>query len=393
MKTKPKKSNLQLQAIKLPLVSGVYYWLDKKGEILYIGRATSLKKRVSQYFRSDIDMRIAEMVSKAKKIKFKTTDTLLDAIILEANEIKKYWPKYNVKDKDDRSFVYVVIPKRDFTYPIIVRQHELKKFPATKAHIFGPYQNGTLLKNALRLLRRIFPYGTCRPGQGKPCFDYQIGLCPGSCINAISKQDYQKNINDIILLFKGQKKRLISKLKKENPEAIKALTQLQEVTLITSDEVSGDRFKTNRIEAYDISHFGGHETVGAMAVMTDGRIDKSQYRLFNIKSALAGDDLHALSEMITRRFNHDEWPRPDIVLVDGGRPQIDFIDKLFKTKNINIPLVGLSKLGGDKLVFAPKTNQAVKNLTENIKNILQQARDEAHRFSNTNRKKKMSKRI
>ncbi len=315
MKTKPKKSNLQLQAIKLPLVSGVYYWLDKKGEILYIGRATSLKKRVSQYFRSDIDMRIAEMVSKAKKIKFKTTDTLLDAIILEANEIKKYWPKYNVKDKDDRSFVYVVIPKRDFTYPIIVRQHELKKFPATKAHIFGPYQNGTLLKNALRLLRRIFPYGTCRPGQGKPCFDYQIGLCPGSCINAISKQDYQKNINDIILLFKGQKKRLISKLKKENPEAIKALTQLQEVTLITSDEVSGDRFKTNRIEAYDISHFGGHETVGAMAVMTDGRIDKSQYRLFNIKSALAGDDLHALSEMITRRFNHDEWPRPDIVSV------------------------------------------------------------------------------
>ncbi|KKU74055.1 MAG: Excinuclease UvrABC, endonuclease subunit [Candidatus Wolfebacteria bacterium GW2011_GWA1_47_6] len=130
-----------------PDSSGVYRFLDAQGGILYIGRATSLRKRVSNYFTNRIDARIAEMVSLAADIRYEQTDTVLEAIILEANLIKKYWPKYNVKDKDNRSFLYIVIPKTDYPKPLVVRHRELEKFSAIKADIFGPYQSITLIKN------------------------------------------------------------------------------------------------------------------------------------------------------------------------------------------------------------------------------------------------------
>ena len=166
--------NIKDLAKNLPLTPGVYMFIGQKGEILYIGRATSLRRRVLQYFRLDIDSRISEMVSLAQNIKHQQTDTVLEAIILEANLIKKHWPKYNVKDKDHRSFIFIVISKKDYAYPIIIRERELNKFPTTDAYIFGPYQNATLLKNTLRIIRRIFPYSTCTPNSGKPCFDYQV---------------------------------------------------------------------------------------------------------------------------------------------------------------------------------------------------------------------------
>ncbi len=387
-------NKLKQQAKKLPLGPGVYNYIDASGEILYIGRATSLRKRVSQYFRPDIDPRIGEMVSLAKKIKVIKTETVLEAIILEANLIKKHWPKYNVKDKDNRSFIYIVIPKKgDFPYPMIVRERELVKFPTKDFKVFGPYQSQYLIKNALKLLRRIFPYSTCRPNSGKPCFDYQIGLCPGTCLGLIGKKDYKKNIDSLVLILKGEKKQLIKKLKKENPNLIEAFNHLQEVTLITRDELEGPGFILNRIEGYDISHFSGQETVAAMSVFTDGKPDTKEYRLFNIKTAAPGDDLKALSEALTRRLKHLEWPMPDLILIDGGKPQIETIYNLFSKLNIILPFVGLSKLSGDRLVYPPKTKASIKSLAEQVKPILIQARDEAHRFSNRNRRSKMSRKI
>jgi len=166
----------------------------------------NLRRRVKNYFDTNLEPRLQEMVSLASKIKYQKTDNLLEAIILEANLIKKYWPKYNIRERDNRSFVYIVIPKQDFTKPMIVRGRELKKFPASKAEIFGPYKSLTTTETALKIIRRIFPYSTCQINSGKPCFDYQIGLCPGACFGAISKEDYQKNIENIILLLKGRKR-------------------------------------------------------------------------------------------------------------------------------------------------------------------------------------------
>ncbi|MFH1451050.1 MAG: GIY-YIG nuclease family protein, partial [bacterium] len=296
--------DLLVQAKKLPLSSGVYFFLDKQETVLYVGRALSLKKRVLNYFQKNLDSRISEMVLRAKTIKYKKTDNLLEAIILEANLIKKYWPKYNVKEKDNRSFLYIVIPKTDYPRPMIMRERELDKFlprlnGKKESNIFGPYQSIALIKNSLRIIRRIFPYSTCRVNSGKPCFDFQVGLCPGACVGQISKEDYQQNIANLILFLKGEKKKLVKKLKKENPFQVEGLRHIQDVALISREDAfppfSGG---IERIEGYDISHLAGQETFGSMVCFVAGQPDKKYYRLFKIKEAPANDDLRALEEMI-----------------------------------------------------------------------------------------------
>ncbi len=381
--------NLQETAKNLPLSPGVYIWLDKNNTPLYVGRATSLRRRVLQYFRKDIDARIGEMVSLASKIKYHATASVLEAIILEANLIKKYWPKYNVKDRDDRSFIYIVFPKTDFPKPIIVRGRELKQFPEFSARIFGPYQSLTLVRGALKVIRRIFPYSTCT-FTGKPCFNYQTGTCPGVCVGAISKQDYQKNIKNIMLLLQGEKNKLLKKLAKENPMAALALKHFQDVTLITRENFVAEDQKFNRIEGYDISHFAGHEVYGSMVVFTNGAPDKSQYRLFKIKT-VGNNDLEALKEMVERRLKHTEWPKPDLILIDGGKPQVDYIAKTMAQHQVTVPFLGISKLNGDRLVYPSRTKNVFKDLAETIKRTLQQVRDEAHRFANGARRRSWSR--
>jgi len=371
---------LKEKAKKLPKKPGVYFWIDQAGVILYVGRATSLHGRVNQYFQKNIDSRIAEMVDLASDIKFEVCDNLLEAIILEAHYIKKYWPKYNVKDKDDRSFIYVVLSKTDdYPHPIIIRGHELKQFPATKAYVFGPYQSFYLIQNALNIIRRLFPYGNCRPHSGKACFDYQIGLCLGACIDVIGKKDYQSNIKNIVLLLKGDKKRLLVRLKKDNPDKIKSLQHIQDVSLLTRDD-DLSLPKINRIEGYDISHLNGKESYGSMVVFSGGEADKKEYRLFKIKEAPPGDDERALVEVLLRRMAHRDWPQPDLIMIDGGKPQIDFVSRVLNQHNIRFPLVGISKLGGDKLVFTRGVSSNFKVLAESIKGTLLKTREEAHRF-------------
>jgi excinuclease ABC subunit C len=371
---------------KFPDSPGVYIFKNNKGVVLYVGRTVSLKKRVLSYFQRNLDSRIEEMVSKAKKVDHIKTETLLDAIILEANLIKKYWPKYNVKDRDNRSFVYLVFPDNDYPEPIILRKRELDKYPSS-SQVFGPYQSATLLNAALKIIRRIFPYSTCKPFSGKPCFDYQIGQCPGLCIGKVSKVEYQKNIKNICLLLSGEKKLLMKNLKKENIFAAKALKHIQDVSLITKETIVS-AFGEGRIEGYDISHLTGRETYGSMVVFKNGKPDKNNYRIFKIKHAPASDDLRALEEVLARRFKHKEWQMPDLILIDGGKPQIDFVFKFFSCQHINIPFVGISKFGADKLVFPAKTKKSIRDLTESIKKLLLSVRDEAHRFSLKSSRKK-----
>lgn len=369
-----------------PNKPGVYFWLDKQNNILYVGRATNLKNRLNQYLQKRIDNRIAEMVSLAVNIKWIICDNLLEAIILEAKKIKEFWPKYNIVDRDDRSFLYLAIPKNDYPKPIIIRGQDLKKFPETKTKIFGPYQSRNLLLSALKLIRPIFPWSNCTPLSGKACFDYQIGLCPGTCIGKISVTDYKKNISNLELLLSGEKKNLIKKLLKENPDKAKALKHLQDVSLLSREDDLKEK-KLSRIEGYDISHFQGRESYGSMVVFVNGEIDKNEYRLFKIKEAPAGDDERALLEVLSRRAEHKDWPLPEVIMIDGGTPQISFLSRELAKKNINLPLVGISKLGGDKLVFTKLTTSNFKELAKNIKPTLLKVREEAHRFANYGRKR------
>lgn len=364
-------------------------FLNGKGEILYVGRATSLKRRVASYFRNDIDPRIKEMVGLAMKIKHIVAESVLDTFILEANLIKKHWPKYNIREKDDRSFVYIVIAKADYPKPIITRGKDLKKFPTNgSVKIFGPYKSLRIAGEILKIARRIFPYSVCKPNQGKACFYYQIGLCPGACVGVISKKYYQKNINNLILFLSGEKKRLLKKLTKEDPKRAESLRHIQDASLfIREEDIGAEKRKLSRLEAYDISHFAGKETYGSMVVFSNGEENKDEYRLFKIKKALPNDDIGALREMIERRLKHKEWKFPDLMLIDGGRPQVLVVSKILRENNINIPMLGISKLQNDKLVFPLGTKKSFQELAEASKNILLRARDEAHRFANFARKR------
>lgn len=368
------------QAKKLPQSPGVYVFSDKKNKLLYVGRATSLRRRVSSYFQRVQDPRLSEMLDSAKRIKYIKTGSVLEAVISEANLIKKYWPKYNVKEKDNRSLIYIVIPKTSFPRPFLARQRELEKF-GPDARVFGPYQSLSVVQNSLRIIRRIFPYSTCKINSGKPCFDYQIGVCPGACIGKISESDYQKNIDDIIMFLRGEKKKLLKKLKLENPWAIKNLKHIQDVALISRDELLSGKLQPGRIEGYDVSHLSGKDTYGSMVVFEGGLPDKTQYRLFRIKEAPANDDLRALEEVILRRFRHIEWPHPDLILIDGGKPQIDYLSKFLKKTGITVSIVGISKFAGDKLVFPSKLKKSLKELIGTAKSTLLRVREEAHRFA------------
>lgn len=381
------KLKLFEQAKKLPNKPGVYMFLGAKGVILYIGRANSLKSRTASYFRKDVDPRIAEMVGLADELKHFVTETIIDSVILEANLIKKHWPKYNVREKDDRSFVYIIIDKTDYPKPIIARGKELNKFPTEDFFVFGPFKSFKIARDILRIARKFFHYSACKPLSGKPCFHYQLGLCPGVCVGAISKKDYGKIIDNLVMFLSGDKKRLIKKLKKEDPSKAVNLKYMQDVALLEKGEsCKADRF--NRIEGYDISHFAGKESYGAMAVFENGHENKNEYRLFKIKEAPANDDLRALEEVIVRRFNHKEWRRPDLILIDGGRPQILHIRRVLNGAGIIIPVVGISKLNGDKLVFPAGTKKSFQELAEASKNLFLRIRDEAHRFANFARKRK-----
>jgi len=382
--TRLKKLQAKLKTI--PLKPGVYFWLDAKGRVLYVGRATKLRQRLSQYFSKKIEPRIAEMVAQAVDIRYEVTDSVLEAIVLEAQNIKHHWPKYNIVDRDDRSFIYIVIPKGDYPKPLIVRGRDLKKFSAAKAKVFGPYQSFYLVQSALRLIRRVFPYSTCRLLSGRACFDYQIGLCPGACLGTISPQDYRKNIKNLELFLSGDKKKLIQHLIKDNPDKLRSLKHIQDVSLLSREEDLKTR-KLSRLEGYDISHYAGHETYAAMVVFENGEANPSEYRLFKIKTAPGGDDERALLETLERRLKHSEWAPPDIIMIDGGSPQISFLTKHLAKHNLKTSLVGISKFGGDRLVFQTGAKKSFKDLAENLKPTLLKLREEAHRFANYGRRR------
>lgn len=376
---------------KIPDVPGVYLFKDKNKKVIYVGRASNLKKRVASYFiirKNEYRRPVENFISKIKKIDYKKTRNLLEAVILEANLIKKYWPKYNVKEKDNRSFIYLAIPKSgDFPKPIIVRGREVERYKL-KAEIFGPYQSLRLLRTALSLARKIFPYSVCEPNSGRPCFYYQIGLCPGTCLGLISSKEYKKNIDNLVLFFRGENKKLLNKLKKTYPKKVKSLKHVEDVALMGESKDKNYKLKANRIEGYDISHFGGKGSYGVMVVFKDGEQENSEYRLFKIKTAKIADDVGALKEVLSRRLKHKEWRYPQLMVVDGGRNQVNAVKSELEKNKLNIPVVGISKsgrhaasyAGREKLVFS-KIKKSLRDLIFLSKSLIQEVRNEAHRFA------------
>ncbi|MBU1032834.1 GIY-YIG nuclease family protein, partial [Patescibacteria group bacterium] len=213
---------IKIKNRKLPDNPGVYLMKDAKGKVIYVGKASSLKRRVSSYFNRPQEARIEKMVGEICEIDYIEKSTAIEALILEANLIKYYYPPYNIKDKDNKSFLYLVITKDEYPKPLLVRGHELgddssKKYKA----VFGPYTSPKALRAALDLVRKVFPWSVCEPGKKRACFYRHLKLCPGVCTGEIGKREYGKIIRDLIKFFEGKKDDLLKSYKKEMKAAAK----------------------------------------------------------------------------------------------------------------------------------------------------------------------------
>ncbi len=403
-------ANIKEKIKKFPKTPGVYLMKDAAGKIIYIGKATSLRDRVKSYFDRPHDRRLENLVAEIAKIDFQKTPTVIEALILEANLIKKYLPKYNIKEKDDRSFLYVVFTREKFPRIILLRGLELARMsPAEKkkqiAKLFGPYTSASSLRAALDILRRrIFPFRDCTVMPKRPCLYYNLKQCSAPCADLISQKDYRRLIRNLILFFEGKKEKIIKNLKKEMATAsrqenfeeaarlrnqIFSLEHIQDVAVIKSDEAKNriEKFGINifgRIEGYDISNTSGTSATGSMVVFENGKQNKNEYRKFRIKTLTTPNDVGMMKEVMTRRLKHTtDWPLPDLILVDGGWGQINAVREILTERKIKIPILGIAKgfdRKQDRLIADPKNPELIR-IAELHKDILLKVRDEAHRFA------------
>lgn len=393
-----------LEKIKnLPDSPGVYSFLDKDKKVLYIGKATSLRDRVKSYFNDDViktrGRRIVDMISLSCDIDYTATASVLEALILESKLIKEFAPKYNSKDKDNKSFNYVIVTKEKYPIVKVIRERNLEKTLSKKdiKYSWGPFTSGSSLQIALKIIRKIFPFRDekCVLGKNKPCFNYQIGLCPGTCIGAINEREYKETIKHIKLFFDGKKKELIKNLEKDMNLAVKelnfekaqkikktifSLDHIQDISLIRKeDDFYSDNDNDIRIESYDIAHLSGQNTVGVMVALENGLLKKTDYRKFKIKGSDAEiNDPKNLEEVLDRRFSHTEWTTPNIVVVDGNEIQMNVAKKVLQKNNIkDVEIVAVTKDSRHKPQYLSGNKEIINNYTDQI--LL--ANSEAHRFA------------
>jgi len=475
--------NLQEKIKELPQSSGVYLMKNSKGKIIYIGKATSLRNRVASYWTRPHDIRIEQLIRETKDIDYQITPTVIEALVLEANLVKKYQPKYNIKLRDDKSFLYLGITREEFPRLMllrgleiekinnknviarneVMRQSDTKRHPrlalvregsgghsdgletprfalnnvqkiATGRHastlamikLFGPYPSASSLRAALDIIRKIFPYRSCETMPKRPCLFYQIKRCPAPCLGKISRKDYYYIIRQIILFFQGKRAKIIKNLelkmknlaakeKFEQANQVKnqlfALEHIQDVAVIRRDDINAETpwQKTSenaevlinvfgRIEGYDISNLGGKEATGSMIVFENGKPKKSDYRKFKIKTVKGINDIAMLKETLKRRFRHLKtkssslppseiyWPKPDLILIDGGQGQINAAKEALKKYKLDIPILGIAKgitRKKDEFIFNKNSPWApeLERIKDNYPNLLKQLRNEAHRFA------------
>jgi excinuclease ABC subunit C len=398
-----------LRKYKISDNPGVYFFRKGKN-IIYIGKATSLRDRVKSYFGKDlIETRgplLVDMVFQANKLDWQETDSVLEALILEATLIKKYQPKYNTKEKSDKSFNYVCITKESFPKVLIIRERGIsEKFKNIKLQAkYGPFTNGSQLRDAMKIIRNIFPFIDVQSAK-RDNFEFyrQLGLTPDTGTKE-AQVAYNKNITNLKLFFQGKKKRIIFNLKKEmalyakNREfehaneikkRIFALMHINDIALIKNSlETRTFGLEPNfRIEAYDIAHMGGKSMVGVMTVVEDGEVVKNEYKKFKIRTQLRSNDTGALEEVLLRRFRHSEWGLPDLVVVDGGVAQINVAKKTLSFYKYKIPIVSVVK--DDK--HKAKAIMGDEDISKKHKKSILLSNSEAHRFAITYHKNMRSK--
>jgi excinuclease ABC subunit C len=454
-----------IKKLNIPKSPGIYKFLGARNKIIYIGKAADLRSRVFSYWRKSAGhtpMKEA-MVVKIKKIEWIETDSEIEALLLEANLIKKYKPEFNILMRDDKRYVYLKVSMED-EIPGVFITRKIDK----SGKYFGPFTSAEPVKQVLKAIRKIWPYCMERKKKIKPCFYYQINLCSGICAGIVSREEYmERAIKPIIAFLEGKKRKIITnyelrimsyekilKKYKDGDEKydeiknniynlkyqLKNINQVLEHTKILSvgEKYANDAVELakilglpkvpNRIEGYDISNIFGQSAVGSMVVFSGGEPDKNEYRKFKIKIS-AGEanlpvrqagDVGMLKEVLERRFKRmkdgkggeefkenkissllprrhrsggrvgdgGKWPVPDLIIVDGGKAQLNVAVRILKKNKLAIPVIAISKglglrsaLAPDKLFFPGEKKPLELPLASPALHLIKRVRDEAHRFA------------
>ena len=378
--------NAQLEAkLKtLPRTPGVYFHKSKSGEIIYVGKAALLKNRVRQYFQStrDMDVKTRALVEEIEDTDWVETESELDALFLESEMVKRYMPRYNILLRDDKSQMFVRIDMKSEWPTVSFTRNPIDD----GAEYFGPYYNGFAIKKALRYLRKIFPYYTKPPKDGsRPDLDSHIGLSPRP---GTTSDEYRTSLKQLVRYFEGGRKAIIRDIEKQMQLSakmhdfenavlyrnklndLKALQQRimfgdKEFLDISKDKALGDLMELfglkkspARIEGYDISHMGGVNVVASMVVFTNGVSDRASYRKFKTRIE-RNDDYANMEEVLTRRLsekNLKSWGVPDLLLIDGGKGQLQAAIKALEVHDLHIPVISIAKREEEVIVDAKRSN-------------------------------------
>lgn len=398
----------ELAQFELPDSPGVYLFTKGKGrgkKILYVGKATSLRDRVRSYFDDDLiatrGPRIVDMVTQSDGLMHEPTPTVLEALVREAALIRKFDPPANTLGKDGKTFLYAIITNEPIPRVLAIRGGEIdfdEKIAAGNPYkeVYGPFPSGYQLREALRLIRRIFPFfdtstpvdSVSKHQKAKVEFNKQIGQYPRS----MDAKEYARSIRNVSLFLSGRVKTLRQTLERDMRSAAReerfedaslarkqlfALDHIQDVSLIREDRER--HTQGPRIEAYDTAHISGTNAIGVMTVIQDGTPQKKEYRTFRIRGRGArslNDDIASLKEILSRRLEHPEWPMPRAIIVDGGKTHKKNAEELLKELGIGIPVVAVVK--DDR----HRPREVIGSLRAGITDadaVL--ANSEAHRFS------------
>lgn len=397
---------------KIPQTFGIYIFRDREQKPIYIGKSTNLRNRVASYFAPKENPKIKLLITAAEFITTILADNEIDALILEANLIKKYQPKYNSELKDGKFYPYLQITIKE-KIPRVLIAHKIQ---SDASLYFGPYPNAGDLFRILKFLRRVFP--TCL--HKKPyasCLYVHLGLCLYPFVN-INKRKYRQNIKYIIDFLAGKKNKVIdilqSRLKKsvgqqkfeeasiikkqletiaslhlyrktedDNLESQTRLAKLRELETKSLHDIlnlHGLLIKQiTRIECFDISHTQGTSATASLVVLEKGTPKNSEYKRFRLKLIGKINDYAMMKEVISRRFQHSEWTFPDLIVVDGGAGQLKSCLEALGSLDLSINVIGLAKRL--ETIYLPNGKTINLTLDNPGLHLIQRARDEAHRFA------------
>jgi len=398
------------KAIKnIPKTPGIYLFFDKFGDIIYIGKAANLKKRVSGYFRKKLlDRRIELLVSNTTKIDYIPTSSSAEALLYEASMIKKKRPKYNIALKDDKAYPYLkLIAKEPYPRLTITRKYE-----KNGSVYYGPYTNVKLLRRALSMMKRIFPLRTCNKIPNKSCLNLSLGQCLGPCVNKDIDASYRETVGDVKLFLKGRKKQLIKRLSKrmnkfsgtlEYEKALKIKNQIEALSAVVEEgrplfpldrdlrqlkEAIGLGHIPARIEAFDISNISGYGSVGSMVTFFNSKPLKKDYRRYRVKTVSEIDDYAMTREIVRRRYSRliqEKKNLPDLILIDGGKGHLNAAYRQLKELGLKLPLIAIAKKP-ERILKVGKKGPINLSYRSKAFKLIQRIRDEAHRFAITYQK-------